>query len=193
MQASDYLNQIQALLPPGPAWSADANSLTMRQAAALAESFARGHDRAERVLIESDPRWAYESLPCWERDLGLPDKCSILSAMTLSGRRGSVVAKYVATGGQSPAYFIGIAKALGFANATITQYRPRRCGERLQRPLFGVDWAHVWKMNLPGQKITPRRSGSPLGESFAVWGKNTLVCTINQLKPAHTIVLFDDV
>lgn len=190
MQANDYLGQIQALLPPGPAWAFEADAVLLRQSAALAESFARVDVRSVNVLAEADPRQTFELLPEWERDLGLPDKCSVQSGLTLADRRDSVVAKYVATGGQSPAYFIGIAKALGYPSASITQYKPRRCGRRFNTLYGGIDWAHVWQLNLPAQKITQRVSGSPFGERYRVWGDAALECTINRLKPAHTLVKF---
>lgn len=186
----DYFAQLRQLLPPGPAWGADDGTLLARELAVLAGSFATVHARAEDLLREASPDETTEMLPDWERVCALPDSCSVQSSMTLADRRAAVAGKLASVGGQSKAYFIGVARALGYPNATITEFRARRFGRRMGEPYGGTDWQFLWQMNLPASQVTARRSGSPIGERYRVWGNAQLECVINKLKPAHTRVRF---
>lgn len=191
MNADDYLQQCRSLLPPGPAWElADASPVSV-QLQALATSAAGLDARAADLLREADPRSTYELLADWERVCGLPDECSVVSGLTLADRRAAVLAKLTATGGQSRAYFIGIAKSMGYANATITEYSARRYGRARMGGRYGGNaWNYVWQLNLPAQLFRRRTSGAPFGERYRVGGDAQLECVINKLKPAHTLVQF---
>ncbi|WP_410498152.1 YmfQ family protein [Chitinibacter sp. S2-10] len=184
---SDYLQQLQQLMPPGPAWEGE---LIVRELDVLAKSFAAVHARSGDLLREASPYQTTEMLADWERVCALPDSCSVQSSMTMADRRAAVAGKLMAIGGQSAAYFIAIAKAMGYPDATITQYSARRCGRRMGTPYGGVAWQFVWQMNLPASQVVARRSGSPMGERYRVWGNAQLECVINKLKPAHTLVRF---
>ncbi len=190
VSAELYRQQLAGLLPQGMAWPQDPASALQQLLGAFGATLAT-HDQAARTLVDDVfPAFTTKFINEWERVCGLPDACTVLGSQTLAERRASVVAKLGSSGGQSRAYFIGIAKAMGYPSATITEYQPRRMGARMGTPYAGIDWAHVWQLNLPAQKITQRVSGSPFGERYRVWGDAVLECTINQLKPAHTLVKF---
>ncbi|KPC53036.1 YmfQ family protein [Amantichitinum ursilacus] len=191
MDSTNYLHQAMALLPPGPAWPAETTGPLARQLAALADSFARVDAAARSVIDESTPANAYALLEDWEDALGLPDECSVQGSQTLSERRQAASAKYIATGGQRADYYIGIAQAYGYPNATVTEYSARSYGRaRMGRRYGGWEWNYAWQLNLPAQQVLPRMGGAPFGEPYKVWGNAALECTINKLKPAHTRVFF---
>lgn len=188
---ADYGRQLGQLLPPGPAWTSEPDSQLQRLLRAFGESFARAHARADDLDREIDPSLAHEILERWESVLGLPDKCSGLLESTLQGRRNAVVAKLFSTGGQSIEFFQGVARSLGF-DVVIKEFRPFRAGmSAAGDPLTNGDWVYTWQVNAPETTIIPFRCGlSAAGEPLRAWGGDSLECKINQLKPAHTIVLF---
>mgnify|MGYP000979212013 FL=1 len=82
-KAPDYLAMLQALLPRGAAWVREPDAVLTRLLAASAEELARLDSMAWRLLDETNPQTAIDSLEDWERLLGLPDECG-LKAETLA-------------------------------------------------------------------------------------------------------------
>lgn len=190
MSAADYLSQLQALLPPGPAWPRDADATLTQLLAALADEFARVDLRAENLLDEADPRTTTEMLPDWERMAGLPDTC-VPSAQTMQERRAALHAKLTTLGGQSRQYFIDLAAALGYT-VTITEFSPFRVSESaVGDALYSDDWMFAWRVNAPTTTIREFRvSESAVGEPLRSWGNDLLECAISRRATAHTHVLF---
>lgn len=189
--AAEYREQLKALLPPGQAFPREPGTTMETLLDGLAEEWARIDARGEQLTIEANPQLTSELLSDWERVAGLPDKCSGTLETTLQGRRQVLMAKLTATGGQSPAYFIAVAAALGYT-VTIDEFRPFLAGfSRAGDALTNGDWVYTWRVNAPEVTTIPFRAGqSVAGEPLRAWGNDTLECKINQLKPAHTIVLF---
>lgn len=191
MSRLDYAELIKGLLPKGDAWARGVTGTFQKLCEAMAEEIVRLDERARVDLInEADPRSALEMLPDWERVVGIPD--GVIPAETnLQKRRQQVQTKLANIGGQSRAFFIELAALLGFT-VTITEFRPFRAGmSRSGDPVYNVEWAHVWRVNAPGNTITYFRAGqSRAGEPLAEWGNDVLEAVINRAKPAHTIVLF---
>ena len=118
--ADDYLPQVLALTPRGPAWGTDeagdgkGASPVMRWfwraiATWTADLNARDFDLAKQAL-PSAVTW---SLPDWERELGLPDLCGTVPLGT-EARINAVRARFGAQGGQSPAFFVCLADSMGY-------------------------------------------------------------------------------
>lgn len=192
MTAEAYGLQLSQLLPPGVAWSQDPESNLQRLLLALGDSLARAHRRNDDLFRETDPRQTYELLDRWEAALGLPDACSLKGSQTVAERAQAVVAKLISAGGQSRAYFIALAAALGYSDVTVTEYQARRHGRaRMGEPYGGEDWEEVWQLNLPELQISSRRyDRSALGEPYRIWGDTRLECIVSRDKPAGSIVLF---
>jgi len=186
---TDYLSQFQALLPPGAAFSREPDADLTKLLTALADEFARVDQRATDLRDEADPYNTVEMLADWERVAGLPDACTGAMA-TIYARQLALVGKLSAVGGQSRAYFIGLAATLGY-EITITEYSARRHGD-LHGDLYGnTDWNFVWQVNAPATTINNRLYGrSYYGEPYRTWGYQQLECIIEALKPAHTRVIF---
>lgn len=175
MTADQYLRQLQALLPPGAAWTREENAELTRLLLALAEELARIDARCETLMDEADPRAVTEMLDEWEKNYGLPDPCTGPLG-TLQERRDALTVKVAAIGGQSPAYFIALADSLGYA-ITID--------EQVDADPF------KWRVNAPAVSIRAFRAGqSVAGDQLRTWGNILLECTITRLRPAHTQVLF---
>lgn len=185
-----YLSQLQALLPTGAAWPREPDTVLTTVLLAMADGLARAHNRALDLIEEADPRTTLELLPDWERVCGLPDPCSGAAA-TIAERRAQVVARLTATGGQSPAYFVALAAALGF-EITITERRARFHGRRTHGTSYGgPEMQRVWEVHLPPETVFRRRHGRGYhGEPYASWGAQSLICMLERLKPAHTIIWY---
>lgn len=189
--AQEYAKLLKDLLPPGKAFPRESGTQLEQVLLGAAEEFARVEGRADSLAIEVNPAFTNELLTDWERVAGLPDKCSGSLEETVQGRRKVLIAKLTSNGGQSPAYFIEVARLLGYT-ITITEFRPFQAGlARAGDPLTNGDWLYTWRVNANETTIIEFRAGlSVAGEALRTWGNDTLECKINQLKPAHTDVIF---
>ena len=189
--ADQYREQLKALLPPGRAFPRERGSTLDDLLDAMAQELARIDTRADRLPTEAVPSTTAELLTDWERVAGLPDNCSGLLSDTLQGRRADLVSKLTSRGGQSPAYFISLAAALGY-EVTIQEFRPFRAGmSEAGDALTNGDWVYTWRVRAPEVTVTFFRAGqSAAGEPLARWGNAALECRIRQNKPAHTNLIF---
>jgi uncharacterized protein YmfQ (DUF2313 family) len=170
----DYTQAMANLMPRGRAWPRDPDAFLMALLRSLAPTYARSGAAAAGLVDDVFPATTNSFLNEWEESLGLPDPCTVLGA-TVTQRRNSILAKLVANGGQSPAYFIAVAAALGFT-VTITE---------------GAAGTHQWTIHAPLTSIVYFRAGvSTAGEPLASWGNSELECRLTMLKPAHSQLLF---
>lgn len=189
MSRAEYLSQLQALLPQGPAWPREPDALLTRLLDGFAEEFARVDARADQLIDEADPRTTYELLADWERVAGLPGECVASLAQTVEQRRAALVAKLVERGGQSRAYFIALAAKLGYT-VTITEFDEWTFDSDVDAPLTGTDWRFAFQVNAPLNTVGEWTFDSDVDAPFAWWGNELLECAINNDKPAHTVALF---
>lgn len=188
----EYTQLLKSLLPPGKAFRREPGTQMEQILNGCAVEFTRIEARADQLAIEVNPLTTSELLEDWERVAGLPDKCSGELEDTLQGRRQALAAKLASVGGQSPAYFIEVARQLGFTIA-VDEFRPFRAGISVAGdPLTNSkDWVYTWRVNAPETTIIEFKAGlSAAGEPLRSWGNSALECKINQLKPAHTNVIF---
>ncbi len=187
--AEDYRTAMAALLPRGPAWPREPDSILMRVLGALAPSYVRNNARANYLLVDAFPSTTLELLEEWEATLGLPDPCAG-EATTILERRAQVVAKLTGLGGQSKSYYIGVAAALGYT-ITITEFKPFTVGDPVGLPLYGADWAHAWQVTAPLNTVAYFEVGAwRAGDPLARWGNAVLECVLENIKPAHTELIF---
>lgn len=190
-RAPDFLAALQGLLPQGAAWPRDPEAMLTQLLDAMAERLAAVQGRIVTILeAESLPPATAELLPDWERAFGLPDICAAADDST-AARRAALVARVIEQGGQSRAYFIAYAAALGFV-VTITEFRPARIGTAaIGDPIYGEDWAHAWRINAPTTTVIESRIGlSAIGDPLRDWGNDRLECALSHVMPAHTNLLF---
>ncbi len=191
MTADDYLEQLQALLPPGDAWTREPDANLTRLLLALAQSLARADARAADLIEEADWRTTSELLPDWERVAGLPDLCVDDQFQTVAERRRWLVSRMTMRGGQSKAFFISLAAGLGYS-ITIEECRPFICGlSACGDPLGQDDQWSTWIVHMAAIPIQPFETGaSCCGEPLGNWVTGLLECLFKRLKPAHTTCLF---
>lgn len=188
---ADYLAHLQALLPPGAAWTREPGAVLTRLLAAQAAGLARAHNRALDLMEEADPRTTVELLAEWERLCGLPDTCTAGAALTPDERRAAVVGRLVARGGQSRRYFIGVAAAMGYPGATVTEFRPFRAGSACTDATYTEDARHVWRLDVPDDGgLETFTVGAACTDAVRRWGRPILECAIRRHQPAHGLVHF---
>lgn len=181
-------DQLRALLP------LDAYEPNAQMLSAVIEA-----EAAALVLAEQATDQVYATifpdtgagLVDWERVLALPDPCLAGTQQSTQQRVQAVVSKLRAQGGQSKAFFIALAKSLGY-DITITTFRPARAGEaRADDPVYGGDWDYTWRVNAPEETVTYASAGvTSADDPVAYWGNKQLECRLSQVKPAESILLF---
>lgn len=191
MNAADYLQNLQALLPSGAAWPRDADAVLTGLLAALAEEFARADARARDLLDEADPRTTLEMLPDWERVAGLPDPCSPAD-QSVQQRRDALVSRLTSRGGQSIAYFVARAAALG-VGITVTEFALHDVESDVDAPLYDMPWRRTWQVNSASLgEITLHTVEDTVDDPLEWWPSNAqLECIFRREKPAQTTVLFN--
>lgn len=185
-----YLDQAQQLLPRGAAWPRVPGGVLARLLGALAETFERVHDDADALPAALHPITTLEYLERWEEVAGLPDNCSGALRGGIAERRSDLLAKLAAVGGQSPAYFVAVARAQGYT-IRIREFEPFRVGiSACDQPIYGEEWDHAWAVLAPFSTVHHFTCETPVNMPLAWWGNEALECRIRQLKPAHNSVLF---
>lgn len=189
--AAEYKEQLKLLLPPGHAFPRDPGTNIDALLDGLSIELARSDEHGTRLTLDANPLSTSSLLVDWERVAGLPDTCAGALEETIQGRRNALVAKLSGTGGQSPAYFITLAQALGYT-ISIQEFRPFRAGRSAAGNLLtNGAWVFAWMVHAPSVTVIAFRAGrSAAGEPLRSWGNDALECKLNQLKPAHTILLF---
>lgn len=189
--APAFLQALQSLMPRGAAWPRSPDSVQAQAFSFLVQSDVRLNARANNLLAESNPATTSQLLPEWESSLGLPDP--LLGQLpTLQARRNAVIARLTNPGGQSAAYFIAQAAALGYT-VTITNYAPFRMGQSsMGQPLGLQDWCFTWAMNTPNNAPQPFRVGqSSMGDPLVYWSNTVLALEMAEIAPAHTQLNFN--
>lgn len=188
---ADYEAALQALLPVGRAWSRDPTSVQNLVLAGLAPGFVRLDARAQTLLVDAFPATTLELLPEWEESTGLPDPCEG-GVQVVQQRRQQVINRLVNTGGQSRVYFLNVLSRLGFTGVTITEFAPFRTdASAADWPLYDDTWAFAWQINVPGLRVFEFSADiSAADEPLLVIADDVIVCTIEALKPAHTIPIY---
>lgn len=125
---------------------------------------------ADGVLAESDPRTTMALLADWERNYGLEPSGSI------DVRRAALLAQILAGGGQSRAFYVQLAAALGYTT-TITEFSPHTVISSVAEPLRGGLWRYIWlvRAHASAGAVTPA----------------AFEALFNKIKPAHTRVMFE--
>jgi uncharacterized protein YmfQ (DUF2313 family) len=192
LTSEQYLRQLQALLPTGAAWPREDAATLTKVLHSLADELARIDLRADDLLDEADVRTAGELLSDWERVLGLPDGCTLDQELSTADRQRIASQRLVEQGGQSRAYFLGIAEQLGEPGCTITEFRQATCNSNCNDALYSQADEFVWRLNIPRESDTPRQAtcNDNCNVALQIYKPNLIECPISKRKPAHTKVLF---
>lgn len=184
--ADDYTQQQMRLLPQGPAWPKEGDSISARIFGPTGAALQALHARAEHLIDEADARTTSELLPDWERVVGLPDPCLDPPGSTAERRR-RVVQRLTYQGGQSAAFFIGFLAALGYPGCSVTEFRPFRATSKCNDPLNQGGWRYGWKVSVPTTvNVRTLTVTGRCNDPLASWGDPGLECLLSAHKPAHT-------
>jgi len=173
---ASYFQQLQQLLPPGPAFDLELQPDLAQMLAALSPELARIDQNNEALLLELNPATATVLLPVWEGYLGLPDVCVVPGSQTLEERRAAVIAKLTATGAPQLSFYQRLGVQSGVP-IQIEEFRPCRVGPASAGDfLYGDGWPWSWIASAPV-------------EAFGTDAAATLDCRLQQEAPEYTDVV----
>lgn len=178
-----YQLMLGELLPRGPIWDIFSNAGLGGLMAGLGVEAVRLHNRIVDLMLEAYPSTADELLDEWEEVYGLPFCDDVPPTDDL--RRAALAARVKAQGGQSPSYYIELARTiLGDPNANVTVEEfpngvPFRVSvSRVQDRLVSVSEIFSWVLHVPS---------TTTADQLAI-----IECLIEHYKPAHTVATVED-
>ena len=212
----DYQRMFLALQPPGVAWNKRLSSNWAKLWLANGDGLARLEAEVFRLIREANPLFTDALLVDWERVTGLPDECT-RPGEGPDSRRAAVVAKLQRPGGQSIDFFLQFLAPFGDKIEITMDWPPflaskSVAGDRTWELETGFisdgdgettrdyynGWRFVWKVVRTNHQGRRFRAGREMaGEPLIVWRADSsevdanLECRINQLKPAHTGVMYE--
>ena len=175
MECDGYLEQLNALLPPGRIWPREPDSRFQLLLLALAERLCAVEVRAGDLLVELYPPTTVEIIDEWEAMLGLPDECAP-PAQTLQERRLRVIERLTVRPNPTAEYLVAVCQTLGYASVTITETGP-----------------FEFTVEVPTPSVTYFRTGeSRCGDLLGEINRATdLECILTENKPAHLTIVFN--
>lgn len=177
------------LLPPR---SYDLQGVVLAsELAAEGATLDRAQQSASGVLDSITPFSAVDTLPDWERVCGLVPQ----GGANRQQRLDAVLAKLRELGGLSIPYFKSLAKRLGY-DIEITEFEPFYLDySHLDHdPLYEQDVIWIWQVNVRGgaSRAFPfYLDSSSVGERLLAFSDAVIESVLNDLKPAHTAIVFD--
>lgn len=187
-----YVEFFRSLFPNGKAWAGDESSQLYKFIQGMADEFVRIDDRVLDMIDEADPRTTTEMVSDWEDMLDLPDDCSV-SGMTVEERRRQIRQKLTAQYGQNAAFYIQVASFLGYDIEITDGFWSFRAGHSVAGDALTNElWKHWWKIKTGDQLFVYfTAGGSSAGDPLKKLAEDTLVCTMEKLKPAHTQIIYE--
>lgn len=187
-----WLASLQALLPPGRAFTREPSAVLTRVLEAIAALFLAAQLRLEALLVEWDPRYATTMLPDWERLLGLPDACAPTATLSILERQRLAYQRLLEQGGQSRAYFLAIAEQLGEPGCTITEFRPANCNSDCNDAIYSTADAFTWRLTFPHAALNARlgNCNDDCDDALQQYQPSLAECPMSERKPAHTTLIF---
>lgn len=161
---------------------------------APAELLAELETRSLAIHEESDLRTVLELLPEWSEFLRLAEDCTDGLPQTTPEQRYAAFRKVALPGGQNRFHLAEVARGLGY-DVEVEDVEEVRAfvadGSDAEDPDYDDDWAFVAIVH--AGEVTPRfaRAGlSVAGESLVTFGNGLLECTLDSIKPAHCLFLY---
>lgn len=191
-RVAEYARQARQLMPIGLVWEFGEDTTRYKLWQGVGDELCEIEDQLLRVVEESDPRTAIETLAEWESMLDIPGACGVIAPTTLE-RQANVFARYTRNDPTSVNDYIAFASSLGFA-ITVEEYQRFEVGRSTVGEALTNDdpgWPITWNVHLP--LATPAffsASRSAAGEPLVSSSNARLECELELEKPAHTIVIF---
>lgn len=186
-----HLMMLQALLPPGIAWTREPGKVLTRLLDGFSGLFATIDKRAEDLIYESDPTTTTEMLEDWERVTGLPDPC-LGPGPSEAIRRERLRTRLIPPETCNPSDIISLAASLGYQGCTIQELDTFRCTSQCTESLYSEDSIFSWVLVVPATaNIQHFTTQSRCTDQLAgISGHELLECVIRETTPIHTEVMF---
>ena len=180
-----YLQQLQALMPRGRAWTRDAGATLT----ALLRAFAAGMSaldlKALQARIDVLPSRTTDLIDEWERTVGLPDECSEEAATGLAARRAVVVERLVSRVDLNQQTFKALARSFGLTVTVDEQDQPR-AGMIDGLDVTGGRWRHVWWITVTADESRFKSVLDDVSTPLLEFGvADEFLCRLRRLNPAH--------
>ena len=185
----DVLRELIAISPDGEALPLDGAGIWPLWLAPLASEISLCEASAEGMLVEINPGDAVILLPDYERVLG-PDPFG-RDPTDLAGRQTLAFQRWTMRGGQSIAFFIGLAASLG-VTITIDEAWPLECGEaECGDSLISDPEGLKWLVTLPQTQVFEPECGAiECGDDMGSFEPSFVQTLISALRPASTEPVF---
>jgi uncharacterized protein YmfQ (DUF2313 family) len=193
LSTDDVTNTNVNLFPKGLMWPFWIGGTARMVVGIFSQAFVNLRNRANNLLVDAFPGTTLELLPQWLLSMGLPDPCAGPTSSTTQ-QRNQVLARLIATGGQSKQYIIDYAAQLGFT-ITITEVPPPfQFGfNSFGQPYYGTRSNLYWQVNSPLFTVSRFQFGlNVFGDPYWSSTQNlVLQCELQAIAPAGTILLFN--
>ncbi|MFZ9921987.1 MAG: putative phage tail protein [Candidatus Nanopelagicaceae bacterium] len=191
MDSIAYKNLLNELIPQGLAWNPNPDSNLQKLISGESIEFARLEEEALRVLREINPYTTTELISEWV-DIALGDhRCEGLSSSAEELKR-AILARLISLGGSDRIYFQEVAKAAGFLVKVSDGFQQFRAGrDRCQDRVLANGFAYTWNVRARTNTLSFFRAGLSRASDRLIYFSNALLeCVMNQVKPAHTSIIF---
>lgn len=187
----EFRDMVLASFPRGAAWDGGPNTTFRAFATGLGAVQSYVHSRVATLTeVEANPATSSELLDRWTSVFGLPDPCMGPNPTAASLRAALAAKGAMQAGGQSPAYLISVAAAMGVA-ITIETFKPFLAGQPCGRRVYGAQWRSVWRIHAPPTPmVAVFRAGSRAGEQLRTFGDSSLECRLTSIAPAFIQLQF---
>ena len=143
------------------------------------------------IFFESSPFTTEEFLGAWEVEYGLPEPCSTRPPGTIEDRKKELQRKALSEGNASPEYFEGLCRQLGVDVTITTESEPMMlCTDNCVSAVVPQEMSFVWYVNVFNSEENFMSCIDPCTYPLRWTEGQDIECFLNQIKPAHTIIVF---
>ena len=183
---NQYALAMMALLPRGRVWQRTQDSNQYKLIEGLARTYQDVDAAAAQLLVDAFPASTTALINEWNSTVGIPDPC-FGAPETIEQNRQFIVTKLTADGGQSNAYYIGLALNLGLV-VNIREFSPALPGTGAPAGMIVNmdDWAYTWQARLDVNSPALVEFAGDIEAIKLSQAYKALSCLLGRYKPAHT-------
>ena len=175
--SAKYRDLLFRLLPGGKLFFRDSKSGISKLLSALGAELQRVESRAMALHAEADPRTALETLERWESVL------NVTASENDSDRQKQITAVFASYGGQTSAYIVEAAAAIGLT-VSVVEYPTFTAPDANADPLRTI---YCFQVIAPDTSTITLRVGMQCGQPLRRFGVGSPIpALIERIKPAHT-------
>lgn len=180
MDQQDYKNLYQKMLPKGPIWGRENDTVSAQVAEATGSFFYYLHGRIEKASNEMFAQNCDETLIDWEKMLGLPETCehgNHADGLSINDRKLEVLSKIRRKFSPTVANYQALIEFLGYTDVEIIETSANHLSVQI-RDISRTVWA---------------RAGLAQCRDYMcrISYINELECLLKRLIQAHIVLTFD--